>query len=149
MRTYLIVLVILLILIIAIQFFRPVRRNGGPVSEDISLVLPMSDTIKHILKSACYDCHSNIPRYPWYFNVQPIGWFLSGHIEEGREDLNFSEFGNYSNSKQLDMLEHIVHMVNDGDMPLLSYRLVHKDARLSSREKVLLTNWARNVTIDY
>lgn len=142
MRPYLIVLVILLILIVTIQFFRPVRNISGPVTGDISTVLPISDSVKLILKNACYDCHSNTTRYPWYYNVQPIGWFLSGHIEEGREDLNFSEFGSYSSSKQSEMIEHIAHMVKDGDMPLLSYRLVHPEARLSSREKELIISWA-------
>lgn len=141
MRIFRVLVVFILVLIIAIQFFRPVRVNGQ-VSEDISSVLPMSDSVMLILKNACYDCHSNNPRYPWYFNVQPIGWLLSRHIDEGREELNFNDFGKYNNGKQSEKLEHIIHTIEDNEMPLKSYRLVHKQARLSGREKLLLTTWA-------
>jgi hypothetical protein len=132
-------------MIVAIQFFRPARVSGQ-VTEDISTVLPVSNNVKLILANACYDCHSNNPRYPWYFNVQPIGWLLSRHIDEGREELNFSEFGNYSAGKQSEKLEHIVHTINENEMPLKSYRLMHKEARLSNTEKKILIDWAKTAT---
>ena len=56
----------------------------------------MPDSVKVILQNACYDCHSNNTRYPWYVNIQPVGWWMSGHIADARDGLNFSEFGGYT-----------------------------------------------------
>jgi hypothetical protein len=95
-----------------------------------------------IFKTACYDCHSNNTRYPWYSNVQPGGWLLASHIKNGRSALNFSEFGSYSQRKQTSKLKAIVNSLNDGTMPLKSYTLIHADARLSKDEKTLIINWA-------
>jgi len=138
------ILIVIVIALVAIQFVRPDRNIASQVSSsDISAVLSIPDSVKVILQHACYDCHSNNTRYPWYANIQPTGWWLAGHIKEAKGDLNFSEFGGYEQRKQSGKLEGIAAVVEEDIMPLRSYKLMHKNARLSTNEKTLLIDWAR------
>ncbi len=131
------------LLVIVIQFFQPDRKTVAlSPATDISSVVPVPDSVKQVLIKACYDCHSNNTRYPWYSYVQPIGWFLAGHIKEGKNFLNFSEFGSYTERKQMSRFDGIANNVRDDEMPLKSYTLIHRDARLAEKEKELLINWA-------
>ncbi len=142
MKTFKRMLVILLIVLIAIQFFRPARnRSASPSPADISTIYPVSANVNSVLEKACYDCHSNNTRYPWYANIQPVAWWLDDHIREGKHDLNFSEFASYRIGKQYRKLEEVIDLVKQGDMPLQSYTIVHTDAKLTREEKVLLTSW--------
>lgn len=139
------ILVIVLVVFIVLQFFQPARNTNGQVlPTDISNVISMPENVQSILQAACYDCHSNKTNYPWYTYVQPVGWILAGHIKDGKKDLNFSEFGAYSNRKQQSKLKSIVSQVKDDEMPLYSYTIIHKDARLSKEEKKLIIDWAQN-----
>jgi hypothetical protein len=138
------ILIVIVIALVAIQFVRPDRNIASQVSSsEISGVVSVPDPVKVILQNACYDCHSNNTRYPWYANIQPTGWWLAGHIKEAKGDLNFSEFGGYEQRKQSGKLEGIAAVVEEDIMPLRSYKLMHKDARLSQDEKKLLIDWAR------
>ncbi len=142
MKTFKRILVILLIVLILIQFFRPAQnRSASPSPADISTIYPVSANVNSVLEKACYDCHSNNTRYPWYANIQPVAWWLDDHIREGKHDLNFSEFASYRIGKQYRKLEEVVDLVKQGDMPLQSYTIVHIDAKLTREEKVLLTSW--------
>lgn len=138
------ILIVIVIAFVAIQFVRPDRNINSQASlSDISGVVSVPDPVKVILENACYDCHSNNTRYPWYANIQPTGWWLAGHIKEAKGDLNFSEFGGYEQRKQLGKLEGIAAVVEEDIMPLRSYKLMHKNARLSQDEKNLLIDWTR------
>ena len=138
------ILIVIVIALVAIQFVRPDRNIASQASSsDISGVVRVPDSVKTILENACYDCHSNNTRYPWYANIQPTGWWLAGHIKEAKGDLNFSEFGGYEQRKQIGKLEGVAAVVEEDIMPLRSYRLMHKNARLSTGEKNLLIDWAR------
>jgi len=153
MRTIKWVLLATGIIFIAIQFFRPARNKSAQASEtDISRVVAIPDSVQLILQKACYDCHSNNTNYPWYAYVQPVGWFLARDITQGRDDLNFNEFGSYSLRRQLNKLEGIADHIRENEMPLKSYKLMHKEARLSENEKKLLINWtelsAKNLSIE-
>jgi len=140
------ILLALGIIFVAIQFIRSERnKNEKPSPTDIAKVFTVPDSVTVILKNACYDCHSNNTSYPWYSHVQPIGWFLTKHITQGKDELNFSEFGSYSTRRQLSKLDEIEDVMNDDIMPLPSYRLLHKKARLSQKEKTVLINWAGNL----
>lgn len=139
------ILAIVVIAFIAIQFFQPARNTNGQVlPTDISNVISMPENVESLLQAACYDCHSNQTKYPWYTYVQPLGWILAGHIKDGKKDLNFSEFGAYSNRKQQSKLKSIISQIKDDEMPLYSYTIMHKDARLSKEEKELIIDWAQN-----
>ena len=136
-------LLVALIVFIAIQFVRPARNESGqPSPADISKIYPVPAIVHAILKTSCYDCHSNNTNYPWYSNVQPVGWWLASHIKEGKAELNFSEFGQYSIRRQRSKLFAIAKSIEDGTMPLPSYTLVHSNSRLTAHEKATLINWA-------
>jgi len=130
--------------IIAIQFFRPALNKSDQVfNTDISKIVTTTDSVQILLENACYDCHSNNTNYPWYSNIQPVGWLLAKHIRKGKDELNYSEFGSYSQRRQLSKLNGIANSIKDNIMPLSSYKLVHKNAQLNKYEKTLLINWAQ------
>lgn len=132
------------IIFIALQFIQPVHNKSGQVlASDISKAVSISDSVQAVLKNACYDCHSNNTNYPWYSNVQPMGWLMAKHITKGKEVLNFSEFGNYSTRRQLSKLDGIANSIKDDIMPLSSYKLMHKNAQLTPNEKMLVINWVK------
>ncbi|MHB9142852.1 MAG: heme-binding domain-containing protein [Paludibacter sp.] len=135
------------IVFIAIQFI-PMAKNISlkESGKDISKVVVVPIKVQAILKNACYDCHSNNTHYPWYSHVQPIGSMLGIHIQQAKEKLNFSEFGNYSNRRQISKLQGIANSIKDDIMPLSSYKLMHKSANLTEVEKNLLINWAQQTS---
>jgi len=135
-------LLMLFIAFVVIQFIQPARNKSGQVLQtDITNVYPVPARVQAILQSACYDCHSNYTRYPWYSYIQPAGWWLTHHINEGKEELNFSDFGSYSFKRRTNKLRAIENSINDGTMPLSSYTLLHKDARLTGEKRQLITAW--------
>lgn len=144
------VLIILFLVFVIIQFFQPDKNNNSVSSEnDISSVVPLPDSVREILKVACFDCHSNNTVYPWYTNIQPVGWWLANHIEEGKAHLNFNEFANMparngrsTRQRQEKVLGNIRETVEEGEMPLNSYLWIHANARLSPAQKLVITNWA-------
>ena len=139
------ILLLILVVFIAIQFIQPDRNiNGRVLATDISNVVSLSDSVQVILKNACYDCHSNNTDYPWYVNIQPMGWLMANHIRQGKEVLNFSEFGSYSSRRKLSKLAGIANSIKDENMPLSYYKRMHKNARLSEDEKTIIINWAQH-----
>lgn len=136
------VIVLVLAFVIA-QFFRPSFLNppivaGQPIEE--SADVPAE--VQMVLSRSCNDCHSNKTIYPWYSKVTPFNWFLAGHIEEGRREVNFSEWSTYSNKKKVRKLEEVCDMVESGAMPLPSYLWIHGDAALNADQRKLLCDWA-------
>jgi len=97
-----------------------------------------------ILKTSCYDCHSNETNYPWYSYVAPVSWLVGKDIREGREELNFSEWESLSKINKAKHLDNIIDEVSDGDMPMNIYTIIHTDAKLSSEEIEQLANWAED-----
>ena len=139
------ILLSILVVFIAIQFLQPGRNISGRIlASDISNVVRLSDSVRVILKNACYDCHSNNTDYPWYVNIQPMGWIMAKHIRQGKEALNFSEFSSYSSRRQLSKLAGIANSIKDDMMPLSSYKWMHKNARLTEDEETLIITWVQN-----
>lgn len=140
------ILWVLLGALIIIQFIRPEQNKSDiPSENDIRVHYAVPAPVLSILKRACYDCHSNNTEYPWYANIQPVGWWLADHIEEGKEELNFSEFATYPARKADHKMEEVVEMVDEGEMPLESYTFIHKDAKLTPDEAKLLISWAKAI----
>lgn len=136
---------IILVVLTGIQFIQPARNeNGQALPSDISRIILIPSNVQLIFQTACYDCHSNHTNYPWYTYVQPIGWMLNNHIKDGKKELNFSEFGSYSRRRQLSKLKSIVSQVKDDEMPLASYAMLHRKARLTKEQKALITDWTQN-----
>lgn len=133
----------LLVVFIVIQFIQPARNKSDQVlPTDLTRTLNVPQNIQSILQSSCYDCHSNNTQYPWYSSVQPFGWMLANHISEGKAELNFSDFGSYSKRRQISKMNGIANSLREGSMPLSSYTMMHKKARLPDNETALLIDWA-------
>lgn len=130
------------LVLIAIQFIRPAKNlSATPSLHDLTVVQPTPPEVKQLLSVACYDCHSNNTRYPWYAEIQPLGWWLASHVRDGKAELNFSEFGTYPAKKAARKLELAIDEIDGRKMPLPSYRLSHGDARLSDAQIKLLSDW--------
>ena len=128
--------------LIIIQFIRPEKNMAsGPFQHDIQSKFPMNQTVKAAIERSCFDCHSNNTRYPWYYNVQPIAWWLQHHVDEGKSELNFNEFANYKTDKMDHKLEEIAEVIEEEEMPLKSYTLIHKSTKLSIDEKKAIVSW--------
>ena len=140
------ILVFLLAVLIVIQFFKPKKNiQEGIAANHISTQYAIPDDVAPILEKACYDCHSNNTRYPWYNNIQPVAWWLNNHVQEGKRELNFSEFTNRPLRMQYHKIDEAIDQVKKGEMPLNSYTWVHKDAILTDAEKEKLIGWAQSV----
>ncbi len=135
---------ILLLIFGLLQFIPRPEKNISSVEakNSIEKLFPIPDSVLAILKTTCYDCHSNNTRYPWYSNIQPVALFLNNHIVEGKKELNFDEFGNYTGRRQQSKLKAIANQVRDGEMPLSSYKLLHSGARIRAYEKEQIISWA-------
>lgn len=131
-----------LITLVGIQFI-PAYVNKQEVisSSDIRHVYDVPDNVMNILENSCYDCHSNNTNYPWYSQVQPIRLIMDHHVEEGKEELNFSEFANYSERRKRNKMRAISEQIEKSKMPLPSYLWLHSDANLSNEEKKILMDF--------
>lgn len=137
---------LLLIALIVIQFFRPAKNlEKGISANHISSKYPIPADVDSILDKACYDCHSNNSRYPWYYNIQPVGIWMDDHIKEGKRGLNFSEYTNKRLRYQYHKMEEVIELVEEGGMPIDSYTWTHKDAILTTEERSKLVNWAQTI----
>lgn len=132
----------LVVVLVIIQFFRPARNTSNEAGNDITKKYVIPDTVQAILKSSCYDCHSNHTEYPWYANIQPVAWWLQHHVDEGKDELNFNTFAAYRIGRQYNKLDKITKEINKGDMPLTSYTLIHRYAVLDEGQKKLVSDWA-------
>jgi len=137
------IVIVLLSAFAALQFIRPKpNSDAAPNANDLVAHHPASPEVRRILESACYDCHSNRTRYPWYAYIQPVGWYLARHIDNGKKHLNFSEFAGYRPDSGARKLEHAIYEVQEGSMPLAYYALLHPDARLTPEQSKVFVAWA-------
>lgn len=134
----------LVAVLLLLQLWRP-EQNSGDTGADIAAGFSVNPEVSAMLKTACYDCHSNNTVYPWYASVQPLAFWLANHINEGKEHLNFSEFMNYPPYRQFHKLEEIDEVLAEDEMPLKSYTLVHRNAVLKQADKDLLIQWSKNM----
>ncbi len=136
----------LLVIIVLIQFVR-VDKTNPPVdaTQDFITVTQAPIEIASLLKTACYDCHSNETTYPWYFNVAPFSWWAKDHVNDGRKHLNFSVWSTYKKERQLHKLDELYTEVEEGEMPLTSYTLMHGAAKLTPEQTKILTDWLKTV----
>lgn len=139
-------LLILLLLFVIIQFLGVDRTvpEYDTNADFLTMYNPPSD-IESIFQSACYDCHSYETTYPWYSNVQPVAWWLQGHINEGRDEMNFSRWSEYSHGDADHLLEEMAEVVDEEEMPLPSYTWAHSDARLTDQQREILTEWVADL----
>jgi hypothetical protein len=139
------ILVVLVVLFVAIQFYRPARNLSADTSLDIRGKYVVPDSVGRILARACNDCHSNSTRYPWYAEVQPVSWWLNNHIKDGKRHLNLNSFLGSRVAVQKKRMEDCIEQIDSSEMPLDSYLWIHKDAVLSEGDKAALKSWCQGV----
>ncbi|MFN8287554.1 MAG: heme-binding domain-containing protein [Chitinophagales bacterium] len=140
------ILIAVAVVVVVIQFFPPTKNTAaGPSAANISAVYTVPADVKTILDKACNDCHSNNTIYPWYTNIQPVGWWMQHHVNEGKEEFNFDAFAEYSPRRQHHKLEELEEMVGKADMPLPSYTWIHKNAILTEGEKQTILSWSKGI----
>ena len=129
------------------QLYQPARNESYEQvnTADFTSIYKVPKNVETILRTSCYDCHSNNTHYPLYSYIQPARFFMESHIKEGKENLNFNEWGNYSNRKQNNKLDRITKQIKSDEMPLASYTLIHKNARLTTVQKKEVMDWIRKI----
>ena len=137
MRVLRVVLLLAVLTLVVIQF-RTVDRTNPPVVSEVNA----PPEVMEILRRSCYDCHSNETRWPWYSHVAPLSWRVAGHVEDGRKDLNFSDWPALDLQEEVHLLEEIGEEVSEGEMPLQDYLWLHREARLSESDVRTLLAWA-------
>lgn len=131
--------------LIIIQFFRPDRTNP-PINpaESIEADSTVPASVISILRTSCYDCHSNETVWPWYSNVAPASWLVANDVHEGRRMMNFSVWKTYPLSRKVAKVSGIYDQISKGNMPLSKYLLLHPNARLTPEQRDTLLNWTQD-----
>jgi len=136
------VVIVLLVCFFIAQFFGPAKTNPAiDSSQSIEARLQVTPQVATILDRSCNDCHSNKSRWPWYASVAPVSWFVIGHVNEGRDNMNFSEWGRYTPSDVDGVLKKMCREVKSGVMPLTSYTPLHPGSKLSADDVKTLCAW--------
>jgi hypothetical protein len=138
------VLIGLGIAFIAIQVVRPAKTNPE-VDETRTLQAKAQITpqVAAIFERACNDCHSSKTVWPWYTQVAPISWYIIRHVNEGRKELNFSDWAKYDAKRAARKLQEICEQVEQGKMPIKNYVLLHPVASLSAEDRQAICDWAK------
>ena len=133
------------ILLVGLQFVPMEKNESGSTNFDLAKGYAVPDHVATILQGACNDCHSNSTTYPWYSKIQPVGFWLNSHTNEGKEHLNFSDFTSLPLRVQNHKFEEIVEMVESKEMPLPSYTYLslHPEAKLTDTQRQQLVDWAK------
>ncbi len=140
------ILIGLAIVFIGIQFIPITLNQSEKVSEnDIIVSLNPPQEIAELLKTSCYDCHSNNSKYPWYDKIAPVSWWVAHHIDEAKEELNFSEWVAFTSKRKNHKLEEMIEVLDEGEMPLSSYLIMHGDAKVSTEQAEQLKNWINTI----
>lgn len=141
--------ILIIIILIVMQFIQPTRNRSEKVigNNDISKVYAMPQDLHQTFVKKCYDCHSNNTNYPWYVNLQPIGWWLAAHVHEGKEHLNFSEFKEYPADEAREILEEIGEVTRDKSMPIEAYTIFHEHAQLNAQDEKQIFDWLSTLSV--
>jgi len=141
---------ILLIVLVVAQFFSP-EKNQSDTKDLVAFFeeTKPSKEVESILKTTCFDCHSNTTNYPWYNSITPVNYWLAGHVNDGKKHLNFSKWADYSVKRKDDKFEEIAEEVAEKKMPLPSYTWTHGDANLSDTQIEAIIDWVGQVRAGY
>ncbi len=143
-----IITIVLVLAFISIQFFRPTKNAGGVTPDHLFEKEKIPADIKSIIKNSCLDCHSNQTNYLWYHNIAPVSWLVNDHIVEGKSELNLSDWGKLDIFDKIAALEDIRTEIEDKKMPIKAYTALHKSAKLTDGQIVLLQNWTEKLGLE-
>jgi 16S rRNA U1498 N3-methylase RsmE len=133
-----------IVLILGVIQFIPHERETIVIDESAKFTTDNIE-VQNILEKACMDCHSSQTTYPWYANITPVNYWLEGHVKEGNEHLNFSEWNSYTLEDQKHVSKEIVEVVGKKEMPMLFYWLIHWDAKLTDAERETLVTYFKSI----
>jgi hypothetical protein len=136
------VLVVVVCGLVIAQFFGPAKSNPpSDPTQAIEAKLQVTPQVAAILDRSCNDCHSNKTRWPWYSYVAPASWFVIDHVNQGRENINLSEWGKYSQRDVDALLRQMCREVRAEVMPLSSYTPLHPGSKLSAEDIKTFCDW--------
>jgi len=140
----------LLAVFLLAQFVQPKRTNPPVVpSRSLEAHVRVPPDVMSSLKRACGDCHSSETRWPWYSHVAPISWVVADDVNLGRSHINFQDWEAQENPKEAsEHLSLICKQVREKEMPPLSYRLMHRESRLSEKDVDAICAWSQSVGTD-
>ncbi len=140
------ILFFFLILLLLIQFYpleKPEVTLNNP--NDFLKNKDVPQKIAQLIKTSCYDCHSNETKFPWYSKFAPVKWLVYHDINEGREELNFSEWNKLSEDDKSDKLFDIQDEMSEGEMPIKIYTFMHQKAKLTEEQRILIASFVENL----
>jgi hypothetical protein len=130
----------LVVLFALLQLANPAHTNP-PVKTDFLATLNPPPKMAGLFRAACYDCHSNQTRWPWYSHIMPMSRQIAQDVYEGRKHVNLSEWPTDKPDLAWKKMEDMSEEIDQGDMPLKKYTLIHADARLTAEQRSDLTGW--------
>jgi hypothetical protein len=134
----------LVVLLVVSQAIRPAKTNPAvDETQTMEANTHMSPEVATIMERACSNCHSSRTTWPWYSQVAPVSWFIVSDVNDARRKWSLSDWGTYKPDKKASKLQEICEQVEQGEMPLESYVLIHPTAKLSESDKQLLCDWAK------
>ena len=136
-----IILIIGILGFVVIQFFQPAKNTSDDIKNNILTSEELPENVKEILKTSCFDCHSNNTTYLWYHKIAPVSWLVSKDVIKGKKELNFSEWGEMDDYDKIGAIEDIRQEIEQKTMPIKPYIMMHPDAKLSDEEVAALTAW--------
>lgn len=140
----------LLLVFAAAQCFRPQKNEGAASYADafVADTHPPKE-VQVILRRACFDCHSDVTRYPWYAAITPVNYWLEHHIKHGKSHFNISHWSAYTTKEKDEKLKNLIDAFEHGWMPLESYTWIHKDAIPNDTEVKHVVGWAKHARLKY
>ena len=142
-------IVTIFVLLIALQWYRPHKNiQVSQNKADLIIVEHAPPNIAALLKKSCYDCHSNFTDYPWYANIAPMSWYVDDHVQRGKVQINFSEWGNRLGIFKSSIRTASIFDIQTESMPVHPYTILNPEAKLSEEEKKQLVDWFYSLEID-
>ena len=144
------ILLLLLLVFVVAQFFRPEKNEGDIASvnaffEDTN----PPENVKLILTESCMDCHSSHTRYPWYNNITPVNYWMAEHVKNASKHFNMSDWEGTSIKKKDHKFDELIEMVEKKEMPLPSYTWTHTESKLTDEQIASILDWAKGVRLKY
>ncbi len=134
--------ILIFIVLFALAQLKQIEMSNPKADPNLEIQTPTN--VKHILKKACYDCHSNQTTWPWYSNIAPLSWIIEKHVVEGRAWVNYSIWETYSKEEQDKKLKETFRAIYVA-MPPTDYIGLHPEADLTQEERKVVRDWIKGM----
>ena len=144
LKKFLLLLAIVFVVMQVYQIDVSIPEDAATKTDFLAKYTPDAEITK-LVKDGCYDCHSYDTKYKWYMHVAPVSWLTKGHVKEGREHLNFSDWDAYDLRKKVHKLEECHEEMEKFAMPISGYVSMHPEADFSEEQREKLMNWFKHM----